>query len=83
MSSEYFTLIPWCVEDAHYSVKVEMPSVCSGSVVEIRTENDSVISPLDWDAHGFDDFQLDLCVMRALNDAENARDCRCGERCVC
>lgn len=83
MSSNHFTLIPWCVEDAHFMVKVEMPSVCSGEVVEIRTEADTVISPLEWDAFGFDDFQLGLCVARALNDAESAHDCRCGSRCVC
>lgn len=81
MDSENFILIPWCVEDAHYSVKVSLPGISSGSVVEIRTENDTAISPLDWDAHGFDDFQLDLCVMRALNDA--GRDCKCPERCRC
>ena len=81
MGSENFILIPWCVEDAHYSVKVNLPGVSAGYVSEIRAASDAVIPTLDWEAHGFDDFQLDLCVMRALNDA--GRDCKCLERCRC
>ncbi len=68
-----FVLIPWHIEDQPYTVKVEMPTYSSGSVVEIYAASGERISVLDWEAHGFDSFQLELCALRAIN--EESRKC--------
>ena len=76
-----FVFIPWHVEDQPYTVKVEMPTYSTGSVAAIYAESGTRIPTLDWEAHGFDQFQLDLCVMRALN-AVDTHECK-GDHCPC
>ncbi|HYF56048.1 MAG TPA: hypothetical protein VEA41_17480 [Salinarimonas sp.] len=74
-------LIPWHVEDQPYTVEVEIGSD-GGEVVAIYAESGERIPAADWDAHGFDDFQLGLCAARGLAEPAEA-DCRCGDRCRC
>jgi hypothetical protein len=75
-----YVLIPWHVEDAAFTVKVELPGVSSGFVSDIYGAGGDRIPTLDWEACGFTDFQLELCVARALN--EDAHECK-GEKCPC
>jgi hypothetical protein len=58
--------VPMVIDEVEYEVFVEMPTWSSGYVVDIKHPNGVSIPPVDWDAHKFDDFTLELCVLKAL-----------------
>lgn len=74
-------LIPWHVEDQPYTVRVAIDAE-GGEVVAVYAVSGADIPAKEWDAHGFDEFQLDLCAARGLAEPVES-DCRCGDRCVC
>jgi len=68
------------IREIQYSVRVELPGTSSGSVTDIFLPNGNRLPMAEWDAHGFGDLELDLCVARALKDDYHecrSEDCKC------
>jgi len=73
----------WDIDGQPYEVEVDLQQGFIPQIVEIYAESGTRIPPLDWDAHGFTEFEQDLIVATAYKLDRRTAVCRCGDKCYC
>jgi len=73
--------VSWDIEGQPYEVEVDLSDSFYPCVVDIYAESGERIPAIDYDAHGFDDSELDLIVATAYKQDRRDHDCKGFCRC--